>query len=62
MKIVVIGGTGLIGSKLVPGAQEIAGPERLSLSDLIGRCLRAKGDTREVIADPAAPYFGVMKP
>lgn len=42
------------------GTLEIAGPERLTLSVLIGRYFRAKGDKREVIADPAAPYFGAV--
>lgn len=37
---------------------EIAGPERLPLSDLMGRYLKAIRDPREVIADPTALYFG----
>lgn len=42
------------------GTLEIAGPERLTMSDLMGRFFRAKGDRREVISDPAAPYFGAV--
>jgi len=40
------------------GMIEIAGPERLRLSDIVGRYLRATGDTRTVTADADAPYFG----
>jgi uncharacterized protein YbjT (DUF2867 family) len=42
------------------GTMEIAGPDRIELSDLVGRYLRVKGDPRTVIADPAAPYFGAV--
>jgi uncharacterized protein YbjT (DUF2867 family) len=37
---------------------EIAGPERLPMSDMIGRYLRQIKDPREVVADPGAGYFG----
>jgi uncharacterized protein YbjT (DUF2867 family) len=37
---------------------EIAGPERLRLSDLVGLYLRNTGDSRTVVADPDARYFG----
>jgi uncharacterized protein YbjT (DUF2867 family) len=37
---------------------EIAGPERLPLSDLIARYLKATNDPREVIRDPQARYYG----
>jgi len=40
------------------GTIEIAGPERLSLSEAVGRFLSARGDTRKIVVDPAAPYFG----
>ena len=65
MKIVVIGGTGLIGSKVVAnlrhkahevattapanGVIELAGPDRIGLDDLVRRCLAAKRDTRKVV-------------
>jgi uncharacterized protein YbjT (DUF2867 family) len=42
------------------GTLEIAGPERLTMSDLVGRFFRAKGDDRKVIEDPAARYFGAV--
>ncbi|WP_427307614.1 SDR family oxidoreductase [Cupriavidus sp. H39] len=37
---------------------EIAGPERFKMSDLVQRYLQATGDTRRVVADTAARYFG----
>jgi uncharacterized protein YbjT (DUF2867 family) len=37
---------------------EAAGPESLSIADFVGRFLSASGDTRRVVADPAARYFG----
>jgi uncharacterized protein YbjT (DUF2867 family) len=37
---------------------EIAGPERVRLSELVGRFLSATGDARTVTADAHAPYFG----
>jgi len=41
------------------GTLEIAGPERVRLADLVGRFLRESKDSREVIVDPEARYFGV---
>jgi uncharacterized protein YbjT (DUF2867 family) len=40
------------------GVREIAGPEEIRMDDLIRKGLRARGDSREVIADPEARYFG----
>jgi uncharacterized protein YbjT (DUF2867 family) len=37
---------------------EIAGPERLPLSELVARYLKATNDPREVVSDPQARYFG----
>jgi uncharacterized protein YbjT (DUF2867 family) len=37
---------------------EVAGPEEFRLDELIRRALREEGDTREVVADPDARYFG----
>jgi uncharacterized protein YbjT (DUF2867 family) len=37
---------------------ELAGPERISLDDLVRRYLAAKHDTRKVITDVHARYFG----
>lgn len=44
----------------VNGIVEIAGPQRYRLDELVRGALRKKGDPREVISDPQAPYFGVM--
>lgn len=40
------------------GTCEVAGPEALPLDELVRRVLRAKQDTREVVTDANAPYFG----
>jgi uncharacterized protein YbjT (DUF2867 family)/nitrite reductase/ring-hydroxylating ferredoxin subunit len=40
------------------GVVEIAGPETFRLDKWIKRGLEAKTDTREVVPDPHAPYFG----
>ena len=37
---------------------EVAGPDRYSLDDLIRTGLAFRGDTRTVVADPDATYFG----
>jgi uncharacterized protein YbjT (DUF2867 family) len=37
---------------------EIAGPERLPLSEMVARYLKATNDPREVVTDPQARYFG----
>ena len=42
------------------GTLEIAGPERLTMAELVGRFFRARSDARQVIVDPAAPYFGAL--
>lgn len=38
---------------------EIAGPETFTLDEPVRRVLAWDGDPRPVIADPAAPYFGI---
>lgn len=40
------------------GIIEICGPERARLSDFAARYLKAIGDSRTVVADPDARYFG----
>ena len=40
------------------GTVEIAGPEKVRLSDLVQRYMNATGDTRKVTADSNAGYFG----
>ena len=42
----------------VNGIVEVAGPEQFRLDELIRRSLDAQNDSREVIADPHARYFG----
>jgi uncharacterized protein YbjT (DUF2867 family) len=42
----------------VNGTVEIAGPEKVRLSDLVQRFLTASADPRKVVADPHARYFG----
>lgn len=42
------------------GMIELAGPERVSLDDLVRRYLQAKGDPRSVAADVHARYFGAV--
>lgn len=44
----------------VDGPVEIAGPEKIGMDDFVRTGLAAKGDPREVITDPAAPYFGAL--
>jgi uncharacterized protein YbjT (DUF2867 family) len=43
----------------VGGITEVGGPQRFRLPDLIRTALTARGDTREVVADPAAGYWGI---
>jgi len=43
----------------VKGITEIGGPQAFLLSDLIRTALTARGDTREVVADPNAQYWGI---
>ena len=38
---------------------ELAGPESVRMDELIRRYLSAKGDSRKVITDPQALYYGV---
>ena len=42
----------------VNGARELAGPTCWRLDNLARRILAARGDAREVVADPKASYFG----
>ena len=43
----------------VNGMVEVAGPEEFRLDELVRRALKASDDTREVVADPQARYFGI---
>ncbi|MBH3408426.1 SDR family oxidoreductase [Pseudomonas glycinae] len=42
----------------INGTQEIVGPEAMPLDELVRRFFRATGDTRKVIPDVHARYFG----
>jgi uncharacterized protein YbjT (DUF2867 family) len=42
----------------VNGIVEVGGPERFRINELVQRFMTSKGDTRAVIADEHAPYFG----
>jgi uncharacterized protein YbjT (DUF2867 family) len=44
----------------VNGIVEVAGPEEFRLDELIRKGLSARQDSREVVADPRAPYFGAL--
>jgi uncharacterized protein YbjT (DUF2867 family) len=44
----------------VGGILEVAGPDRYPLDDLVRARLRAQSDTRRVVTDPEARYFGVV--
>jgi uncharacterized protein YbjT (DUF2867 family) len=43
----------------VNGVVEVGGPEQFTLPEIIRTVLTARGDTRRVIADPQARYWGV---
>jgi uncharacterized protein YbjT (DUF2867 family) len=45
-------------NKPLNGITEIAGPERFRFSDLIEQYLKVKNDSRKVISNEHAPYFG----
>lgn len=42
----------------VAGHRDVAGPQRYRLDELIRTALTAHGDTRSVVADPTARYWG----
>ncbi|UFS59440.1 SDR family oxidoreductase [Subtercola endophyticus] len=42
------------------GTLDIAGPDEISLDDLVRGALARRGDPREVVADADAPYFGAI--
>ena len=44
----------------VNGLIEIAGPETFTMDEAVGRVLAFDRDPRTIVADPAAPYFGVQ--
>ena len=42
------------------GIREIAGPEVFTLDEWVRTVLAARGDTRTVVKDPKAPFFGAV--
>jgi uncharacterized protein YbjT (DUF2867 family) len=44
----------------VGGIREVAGPEVFGLDELVRTGLALRGETREVVADPEARYFGAL--
>jgi uncharacterized protein YbjT (DUF2867 family) len=46
-------------AKPMNGMVEVAGPEQVRLDDLVRQFLKAKGDSRTVVTDPKALYYGV---
>lgn len=45
--------------KPLNGIMEIAGPDKMRLSEIVARFLKMINDPRDVVADPHARYFGV---
>jgi uncharacterized protein YbjT (DUF2867 family) len=42
------------------GVHEVAGPEVFGLDEWVRTVLAARNDSREVVTDPTAPYFGAV--
>jgi hypothetical protein len=38
---------------------EIAGPDAIGIDQAVRKFLAATGDTRQVVTDPTAPYYGI---
>lgn len=47
-------------AKPLNGLVELAGPKRLGMAAFVQQYLAATGDTRQVVEDAAAPYFGTV--
>jgi uncharacterized protein YbjT (DUF2867 family) len=50
----------IAGGTPVNGVIELAGPEALPIAMFVGRFLAASGDTRAVVPDPQARYYGAV--
>jgi uncharacterized protein YbjT (DUF2867 family) len=46
-------------SPAIDGVLELAGPERAGLNEFVGRVLAARNDSRPVVIDTEAGYFGI---
>ncbi len=44
----------------INGIVEVGGPERISMAEMVKRYLKEMGDSRNVVADPYARYFGTI--
>ena len=40
------------------GMLEVAGPESMTIAEFVGKALAASGDSRRVVGDPQASYYG----
>jgi uncharacterized protein YbjT (DUF2867 family) len=47
-------------SPAVNGVVEVAGPDRVSMAELVQRYLSETGDSRQVVADSTARYYGLV--
>jgi uncharacterized protein YbjT (DUF2867 family) len=50
----------IVTGKPVNGIVEIAGQEALGIDEMVRRLFAVTGDTREVVTDPQADYFGAL--
>lgn len=46
----------------VNGVVEIAGPEQFGLDEFVGTGLAFRDDSRHIVTDPSAPYYGAVVP
>jgi len=44
----------------INGTVEVGGPDRISMAEMVKRYLKEMGDSRKVVADPNARYFGAV--
>ena len=44
----------------INGTVEVGGPDRISMAEMVKRYLMKVGDSRKVVADPSARYFGAV--
>jgi uncharacterized protein YbjT (DUF2867 family) len=47
-------------SNPINGAMEIAGPEAMGMDDFVRKALASNGDSRRIVTDAKAPYFGAV--
>jgi uncharacterized protein YbjT (DUF2867 family) len=44
----------------INGTVEVGGPDRIGMAEMVKRYLKEMGDSRKVVADPNARYFGAL--